>query len=101
MPLLNLLVSCAIWHHICSRSFRSWGRGSNLFVQHIPQMLNWIVICGIWRPGQHIELFKMFLKPFLNNVWQSALFCWKRPHSPGKTVVMKGCTKHTWFNSSH
>jgi len=26
MPLLNLLVSCAIWHHICSRSFRSWGR---------------------------------------------------------------------------
>jgi len=59
MPLLNLLVSCAIWHHICSRSFKSWGRGSNLFVQHIPQMLNWIVICGIWRPGQHLELYNV------------------------------------------
>jgi len=41
---------------------------SNLLVQHIPQMLNWIEIWGIRRPSQHLELFIMFLKPFLNNV---------------------------------
>jgi len=40
----------------------------NLLVQHIPQMLNWIKIWGIWKPGQHLELFIMFLKPSLNNV---------------------------------
>jgi len=38
---------------------------------------NSIEIRGIWRPGQHLELFIMFLKPFLNNayctVWCSAL----------------------------
>lgn len=30
--------------------------------------LNWTEILGIWRPGQHFELFIMFFKLFLNNV---------------------------------
>ena len=27
-----------------------------LFVQHIPQMLDWIEIWGIWMPSQHLKL---------------------------------------------
>ena len=36
-------------------------------MQHIPQMLDWIEIWGIWRPNQHLELVVLFLKPFLNH----------------------------------
>lgn len=35
----------------------SWGpHGLDLFL-HVSQMLNWIGMWGIWRPGQHLELF--------------------------------------------
>lgn len=39
----------------------------NLFVQHIPQVLDWFEICGIWRPNQHLELIVVLLKSFLNH----------------------------------
>uniref|UniRef100_A0A6Q2ZJT3 Adhesion G protein-coupled receptor B3 n=1 Tax=Esox lucius TaxID=8010 RepID=A0A6Q2ZJT3_ESOLU len=46
---------------LCNIALYCTGRG---------QMLNQIEIWGIWRAGQHLELFIviMFLKPFLNNV---------------------------------
>ncbi|KAK3520449.1 hypothetical protein QTP70_024065, partial [Hemibagrus guttatus] len=34
---------------------------------HIPQMLDWIEICGIWRPGQHLKLVVVVIKPFLSH----------------------------------
>ena len=71
-----------------------WGlHGSDLFVQQIPQMLDWIEIWGIWRPSQHLELVVLFL----NHSWtifalrQDALSCWKMPLPSGKTVSMKVC----------
>lgn len=40
-----------------------WGlHKSILFAQHIPPVLDWIEILGMWKPSQHIELFVMFLK---------------------------------------
>jgi len=46
-----------------------WRRyGLNFLVRHIPHMLNWIEIWGIFRPGKHLEFFIIFLKPLLNNV---------------------------------
>ena len=66
-----LKVCCGIWHQdVSSRSFMSCKlrggalHGSDLFVQHIPQMLSWIDIWGIWRPIQHPKLVVMLLKPF-------------------------------------
>ena len=38
-----------------------------LFVQDIPQMLDWIEISGIRRPSQHLKLVAVLLKPFLNH----------------------------------
>ena len=40
--------------------------GLGLYRQ-IPQMLNWIGLWGIWRPGQCLELFVSFLWPFLSS----------------------------------
>ena len=34
---------------------------------HIPQMLDWTEIWGIWRPSQHLKLVVVLLKPFLNH----------------------------------
>lgn len=50
----------------------------NLFVQHIPQVLDWFEICGIWRPNQHLELIVVLLKSFLNHFYFVAgtLFRW-------------------------
>lgn len=42
--------------------------GLDIFVQHIPLMLNWIEIWGIWRPSQHQSLcfaHQTTPKPFL------------------------------------
>ena len=36
--------------------------GWDLFVQQIPQLLDWTETWGIWRPGQHLELV-VFIKP--------------------------------------
>ena len=41
--------------------------GSDFFVQHISQMLDWTEIWGIWRPIQHLKLVVLLLKPFLNH----------------------------------
>jgi len=39
----------------------------NLVFKHIPQMLNWIEIWGIWRSSKHFNLvfLKIFPKQFL------------------------------------
>lgn len=42
--------------------------GSNWF-RHVPQMLDWIGIWGIWSPVGRLELFAMFLGPFLSSSW--------------------------------
>lgn len=42
--------------------------GSNWF-RHVPQMLDWIGIWGVWRPVGCLELFAMFLGPFLSSSW--------------------------------
>lgn len=45
---------------------KMWGVAyMDWFVQHIPQMLSHIEICGILSPIQHP---KQFLKPFWNNI---------------------------------
>lgn len=44
-----------------------WGlHASDLFVQHIPKMLNRIEIWEIWRSNQHLKLIVVLLKPFPN-----------------------------------
>lgn len=60
--------------------------GSDLFVQHIPQILDCNEIWGIWRPTERLKLVVMLLKPFLNH------FCFfagsiilLRPQPPVKT----------------
>ncbi|KAK3563582.1 hypothetical protein QTP86_030933 [Hemibagrus guttatus] len=38
-----------------------------LVSEHIPQMLDWIEIWGIWRPSQLLKLVVVVIKPFLNH----------------------------------
>ncbi|XP_053093745.1 carcinoembryonic antigen-related cell adhesion molecule 1 isoform X2 [Pangasianodon hypophthalmus] len=70
-----LKVCCGIWQQI-------FLHGLDLFVQHIPQMIDWIEIWGIWRPSQHLELLVMFLEPFLNNLCSMA----------GRIILLKEAT---------
>lgn len=60
----------------------------------LAQRLDQTEIWRILRPSQHLLLFIMFLKPFLNifSMWQGTFSCWNRPMPLGNTIVMKGCT---------
>ena len=50
------------------KTWSKWSRSrSDFLLKHIPQALDRTEIWGIWRPGQHLELFVMSLKPFLND----------------------------------
>lgn len=41
--------------------------GSDSFVQHIPQMPDWIETWGIQRSSQHLKLIVVLFKPLLNH----------------------------------
>jgi len=78
-----------------------WKHNQTLWqlVHHIPQMLNWIEILVIWRPEQHLELFIMFLKPFLNNVCSVAgcILLLKEKSKRGQNWEVKGSFKSNFL----
>lgn len=83
--------------NVSSRSFRLsyevgplWTR----LLQLIPQMLDQITIWGIWRSNKHLELFKKFLKLFMNFFFSVAgcMILLKVDSSIRYTVVRKGFT---------
>lgn len=55
--------------------------GASVFVNHIPEMLNWIESWGIWRPSEHFKLVVVLVKPFLNLVCGKACYPPETGHS--------------------
>lgn len=45
----------------------------HMFVQHIQKMLGQIKVWQIWSSSQHLELFVLYLKLFLNNLYNAGV----------------------------